>query len=83
MSEGNLAYGLIGALVAVVCFGGWPFPFFTTSDCSFPLPGTYAVPVSLAPTGDGVFFQWIQCSAILVIGYIAQLAFGATGVPLE
>ena len=49
----------------------------------FAFQGTYAVPAGLTPVGDGIFFQWIQCSAILVIGLIANLAFGGAGVPFE
>ena len=45
--------------------------------------GTYAVPVGLSPQGDGVFFQWVQCSAILIVGIIIQLAFGGPTYQFE
>jgi glucose uptake protein GlcU len=38
--------------------------------------GTYAVPVKLVDTGDGIVFQWITCTAILFVGFIAQFVVG-------
>jgi len=38
--------------------------------------GSYAVPVKIFPTGDGFVFQWIECCAILVIGFIAEVIAG-------
>jgi glucose uptake protein GlcU len=39
--------------------------------------GSYAVPVKLIKTGDGVFFQWVECIGILLIGFIAQFWVGS------
>lgn len=39
--------------------------------------GSNFVPVKRFETGDGVFFQWIQCSAIWIAGLIVQLARGS------
>lgn len=41
--------------------------------------GTYAVPVGLSAVGDGFFFQWVQCIAILFFGFIVHLSL--TGSP--
>jgi len=38
--------------------------------------GSYAVPIKLIETGDGFVFQWIECSAILVIGLICEFIVG-------
>jgi len=38
--------------------------------------GSYAVPVKMFPTGDGFVFQWIECCAILIIGFIVELIAG-------
>jgi len=38
--------------------------------------GSYAVPVKLFPTGDGIFFQWVQCMAIVIEGLFIELALG-------
>lgn len=42
--------------------------------------GTYAVPVKLSPVADGIFFQWVACAAILLVGLVAQLASQATTI---
>jgi len=34
--------------------------------------GTYAVPTKIVDTGDGVVFQWFQCAAILIMGFVVQ-----------
>ncbi len=39
--------------------------------------GVYAVPVGLVDSGDGIFFQFLQSSGILLVGFIVNLAFGA------
>jgi len=39
--------------------------------------GSNFVPVKKFETGDGVFFQWILCSAIWMAGLIVQLARGS------
>jgi len=36
--------------------------------------GSNFVPVKKFPTGDGIFFQWIMCSAIWVCGFIVLVA---------
>jgi len=38
--------------------------------------GSYAVPVKMFPTGDGIVFQWIECCAILVIGFLTEFIAG-------
>jgi len=38
--------------------------------------GSYAVPVKMFPTGDGIVFQWIECCAILVVGFLVELIVG-------
>jgi glucose uptake protein GlcU len=39
--------------------------------------GSYGVPIKLVKTGDGVFFQWVECVAILIVGYICQFTTAA------
>lgn len=39
--------------------------------------GTYAVPVKSFPTGDGMFFQWVQCCSILIVGLIVEIIVGS------
>ncbi|XP_059372692.1 transmembrane protein 144b isoform X2 [Carassius carassius] len=37
--------------------------------------GSYFVPVKTVDTGDGMFFQWICCSAIWFVGLVADTLF--------
>ncbi|XP_067313550.1 transmembrane protein 144b isoform X2 [Pseudorasbora parva] len=39
------------------------------------LYGSYFVPVKTIDTGDGMFFQWICCSAIWFVGLVADTLF--------
>jgi len=39
--------------------------------------GTYAVPTKFIETGDGMMFQWIECSAIWVVGLIIMFIEGS------
>ena len=45
---------------------------FDFSFCSQTGFGTFPAAVKLIPTGDGIFFQWVMCCAILVVGYCDQ-----------
>ena len=38
--------------------------------------GSFAVPIKLVDTGDGFVFQWVECSAILIIGLICEFIVG-------
>lgn len=38
--------------------------------------GSFAVPIKLVETGDGFVFQWVECSAILIIGLICEFIVG-------
>jgi len=38
--------------------------------------GTYGIFFKLAPTGDGMVFQWIQCCAIFFVGIIIEVSVG-------
>jgi glucose uptake protein GlcU len=38
--------------------------------------GTYAVPVKLVPTGDGILFQWFVSCSILICGILAECISG-------
>lgn len=39
---------------------------------------TNFIPVKTFETGDGLFFQWVLCTAIWSVGLIVQLVVGAT-----
>lgn len=36
--------------------------------------GSFAAPVKASKTGDGIFFQWVMCSAIFVVGILFNFA---------
>ena len=35
--------------------------------------GSNFVPVKRYDTGDGMFFQWVMCCAIFIVGLVVQL----------
>jgi hypothetical protein len=41
--------------------------------------GSFAVPVRWSRTGDGIFFQWMMCSAIFFVGIIIHFVQCAVG----
>lgn len=47
---------------------------FVTAFIAVFFYGTNFAPVKKFDTGDGMFFQWVLCSAIMVTGIIVQLA---------
>jgi len=38
--------------------------------------GSFAVPIKLVETGDGFVFQWVECSAILIMGLVCEFIVG-------
>jgi glucose uptake protein GlcU len=38
--------------------------------------GTFAVPIKIVPTGDGIMFQWIECCAIMIVGIVVECIAG-------
>ncbi|XP_076117430.1 transmembrane protein 144-like isoform X2 [Mytilus galloprovincialis] len=46
---------------------------FITAGIAILFFGSNFVPVKKYETGDGMFFQWIVCSAVMVVGIIVQL----------
>jgi hypothetical protein len=41
--------------------------------------GSFAVPVRWSRTGDGIFFQWMMCSAIFLVGIVIHFVQCAVG----
>lgn len=44
--------------------------------------GTNFIPVKKFETGDGLFFQWVLCSAILVFGIVVQVVLDSEFYPI-
>ncbi|CAL1544403.1 unnamed protein product [Lymnaea stagnalis] len=62
-----------------------PYPVYVGYICAFVaviMYGSNFVPIKKYYTGDGMFFQWILCSGIFLVGVIVQLIRNATFYPL-
>lgn len=49
---------------------------FVAAGAAVVLFGSYAVPTKLVATADGLFFQWVQCSGILLVGVVLMCIVG-------
>lgn len=49
---------------------------FVAAGAAVVLFGSYAVPTKLVATHDGLFFQWVQCSGILMVGIVLMCIVG-------
>uniref|UniRef100_A0A2C9M793 Transmembrane protein 144 n=1 Tax=Biomphalaria glabrata TaxID=6526 RepID=A0A2C9M793_BIOGL len=53
-----------------------PYPVFVGYICAFIaviMYGSNFVPIKKFYTGDGMFFQWILCSGVFVVGIVVQI----------